>query len=1007
MRKFIAAAIILLVISGCVSYPGGGGGGQVDRYALFSYLPPEGAKGAVFIDMKESAFSEATTLLGTIISGKIKDIRGMQIAILSYEDGSSAGIVQMDTNLSIYDAIAGIPNYFTSYYAVPVSLESPYIGSSSSESSFTNETKEIGGRNVTLIYSRYDSTKDNPVCAWRDGNFLNVLYYQKSYSSSYPECIFPAGLSCTSYDIDGSGKLHLMLGQGTGHSIKINSILCTSSSDYNAYQNVNIPLANPVMLVSGSKADIAGGGSSNSVMCNGLGSGIFSGRVYVNYTEMDTGLNRIAAGSLVVPIGGNVTKKKRCDTILENTYDDKKATELLAESAGMAGSFTTSANVFGEGMAYNGSRSTDVKIFGDDAADYVVIINNGEASGSNLCYGTYGNSKGEIVSMNGKQACILNNSGGMPYYSYPFSSAQLITIQRKSDNYSATLIAYTKDSSEIAISRAEDAIFSINLPGEEQNWTDKMSIRVKVYENQEEGMVRQPVADAKVELYNQSYIYPLTPPVSSNGVRTMEPIETAYTDDNGIASFNNLDIGSYTITASKSGYSKGNAYVYPGGSMNTSIILQPIQPLVVTVMESTSYTGWGYGGSPIAGAEVDLYNNSGGEYTPYGSQYTFVKTLYTDDNGVANFGKVNVDYGKIEVSKEGYINDTGYISAYSGNVTAYISKLQEKENYGSYYNYSGEPFTVNVETYGTARMYEIADAKVEIYNLTKSNQTVLVGTNYTDSDGIAHLSGSGVENGMIKVSKSGYSNYSQYFFSYNTRNMMVYLSRVATVGVTEIGMVTPIAQARIDVYTGRGSFSNVETLYTDEAGWADFSNITQSYDGKAEISKDGYYNRTFVFYKGSGLGIVELVRIQGNATKDYPIIKVGGGGCINPSKDEAPTEWVVGPPDGKMGCFWENWAVYGTFGKTLNFSNLNITLQANEISVNKSIRVLTSNSEYCYDEIMNANFSTYTTYAEFIPDSTDVKDYVVSNGMISARCIALEDLTRDGYGYYIDAIGVR
>src|SRR5271157_5125087 len=268
MKKAALLAIALVLVSGCILFP------QPDRYALFSYLPPEGAKGAVFVDLKQSAFTEITSLLGTVLSGKAKDIKGMQIAILSYDDGSSAGIIQMQTDLGIGDVLGGIPSY--------------YLGVSSVGSEFTNETKQIGGKSVTLLYSKSDTTKDNPICTWRDGSSLNILYYQKSYSGTYPQCIFPAGFSCVSYSLNNSGELYLEVGQGTGHSIQINSMLCTASTDYSGYSDVETSLANPVSMNSGSTADIAGGSSGNVIMCKVSG-GQFSGRLYINYTETDTG----------------------------------------------------------------------------------------------------------------------------------------------------------------------------------------------------------------------------------------------------------------------------------------------------------------------------------------------------------------------------------------------------------------------------------------------------------------------------------------------------------------------------------------------------------------------------------------------------------------------------------------------------------------------------------------------------------------------------------------------
>ncbi len=753
MRK-IALLAVLMLVSGCIFFPPP----PEDKYSLFSYLPSDGATGAFLVDVKEPAFSEITSLLGKLLSGKVGYVKGMQIAVLSYDDGSSAGIIQMRTNLSIGEVLEGIPTY------------SLGIGSSSPE--FVNETKRIGNRDVTLLYSKDDTSKKNPLCTWREGDWLKVLYYQKGYSSSYPQCTFPAGFSCVSYDINGNNELYIKLGQGTGHSIKVNSILCTSSTDYKEYMNVNTPLLNPVSIDSGSAADIAGGSSGNTITCNGISGGKFSGRIYINYTETDTGLSRIAAGTLYVSLAGNATKEKRCDTILESTYDTTNAKELLAESASIGGSLTASGTMFGEGMASFNNQSVYMAAFGDDDGDYGVGIIEGSSQGSNMCYsgmGSSGNSA-EIVKRGSMEACIMGYSGGgvSDVYSLLGAGKQFLTMQRKVGNYSIMLIAYVKGDKEKVKSNAEDIVFGINLPGEEVSWTDRMNLHVKVYETFEGSFDRQPVADAKVELYNESYAYPV---YDSYGAGKQEPIKTAYTDDNGIVDFVNIDIGDYNIVTSKPGYSKDTEYVYPGGSSNISIMLQKLEPLRVNVREG-SYSS----SVPVAEAKVVLYNGSSifadGGAGGYTQNYEVIDTKYTNASGVADFGKRSIENGKIVVSKESYEDYNTYLSTYSRNITVYLTKKY------NYYNYSGEPFTVTVRSYDTSglTLNNIEGAKVSIYNKTSVGSYTLAMTNYTDSNGVAKLNGGNIVTGKVTVEKEGYGAYSEYFYYYNTRNIMVYLS---------------------------------------------------------------------------------------------------------------------------------------------------------------------------------------------------------------------------------------
>jgi hypothetical protein len=746
MKRVALLAVAIIIVSGCLILP------HEDKYAIFSYLPSESTKGAVFVDLKESAFTELTSLLGTVLSGKAKDIKGMQIAVLSYDDGSSAGIVQMKTNLSIEDAINGIPSY--------------YMGVGSVGSEFTNETKQIGDKEVTLLYTKYDTDKKNPVCTWREGEWLKVLYYQRAYSGSYSQCTFPPGFTCISYTLNQSGELYLKLGQGTGHEIKINSVFCNASGGYYEVPNVNVPLKNSVTLSSGSSADLSGGSSGNTVMCSGISGGYFSGRMYLNYTEVDTGLNRIAVGTLSTTLGGKNESEKRCDTILENKYDTGRAKELLQESAGIGSSIATSGNTFGEGMIYSQNKSTYVTVFGDENGDYGVAISNADSSGNNLCYTSTGGGKAEIVTRGDKQACVMGYGGASMYLLGSLGGGkQFLSIQRNVGNYSVMLVAYAKDNWDKVKSKAEDIIFGINLPGGEVNWTDKMNIHVKVYETFEGSFDQQPVADVKVELYNQSYSY--------SAYDSYGAIKTVYTDDNGIADFNNLDVGSYTLSASKPGYSKSTDYVYPGQSMNLSIMLEPVKPIRVTVRESSVYSnGMNYETSAIAGARVDLYNSTSSSYSSYESMYSLVKTVYTNDNGVADFGKMDIDSGKVEVSKEGYEDYTTYLSVYSRNISVYLTKKH------SYYNYSGNPFTVTVRSYENSglTLNNVEGAKVNIYNKSSRGDYALAMTNYTGSNGVARLNGGNIGDGKIEVEKDGYRIYSEFFYYYNSRNMMVYLS---------------------------------------------------------------------------------------------------------------------------------------------------------------------------------------------------------------------------------------
>jgi len=622
MKKAALMAVVFILIAGCIFFQ------PENKYELFSNIPSEGATSAVFVDLKEDTFGEMSSMLGTILGGtKLKDLKGAQFALLSYENGGSAGVLQVKTNLELNELLEGLPSGYED---------------------LVNETKQIGGKEVVLLYQKYDNKKENPLCMWREGEWLKFLYYQKGYT----------------YAVDG-----------------------------------NI-------------------------------------------------LNE--------PFSKDST---RCDNILEKKYDTKNAEQLLASSAEMKNKFSAAGTFFGEGMAYIENSSVYISLFGDGNGDYAVAMLQGKKAGNNLCYNdSSSGGRAEVVIRDNKEACLKEmKQSSSSSYLIPMSMS-FIYIERRVGNYSLMVIAYVKDKKDVVINNAEDIIFNLDFPGEEARWTDRMTLTVNVYETEGSSLQRIPVADANVSLYKYGYpIYDYEYP--PDGVApTRAPIRSAKTNDNGIAEFRDLEIGSYTVEATKEGYAKGTDYVYASDT-NSSIRLQKLEPLTVNVRES-SYSG----SIPVAGAKVKLYNRT------ESYDYELIKTNYSDENGTVNFGKIDIN-GKVEASKEGYDNYTTYVSDYSRNITVYLSKSYK------YYNYSGQPFTVTVRSYDTSglSLNNIGGAKVNIYNRT-SDTYVLVMTNYTDSNGVARLSGGNIADGRIEVAKEGYGNYSEYFYYYNSRNMMVYLS---------------------------------------------------------------------------------------------------------------------------------------------------------------------------------------------------------------------------------------
>ncbi|MEM3555207.1 MAG: carboxypeptidase-like regulatory domain-containing protein [Candidatus Micrarchaeia archaeon] len=622
MKKIILA-LALILLAGCLIFP------PENKYELFSYLPSEGATNALFIDAKEEGFSELSSLLGVVMGGaKLKEIKGMQFALLGYGDGGSAGVIRLKTDMDVNELIRMLPY---------------------GEMEFRNETKFIGGKEVILlypkyIYSEYDRNKENPLCMWREGEWLSFLYCQPGYR----------------YVMDSMTKI--------------------SSND--------------------------------------------------NF---------------------------RCDVILEQKYDTKKAEELLSESTAMKQKLSAGGTLFGEAVGYVENQSIYVSVFGDEKADYGVVISKGGRRGASLCYNDSSSKSAEIVRRGSREACVKEYEGGSSSTLPSLSRMSFIYAERRVGDYSVVAITYPKESKQAVRSSVENIVFGTELGGEEGRWTDKMNLTVRVYERV--GSQNIPVGDAKVELYSYSYPgygYEYVDVV--DGVSRRKLVKTAYTDNNGVAKFENLEVASYTVEVSKQGYVKGTDYVY-AGETNSTVSLQKMGPLVVTVKES--------GGTPIAEATVRLYNRT------LSYDYELIRTAYTNEMGVADFGMLEIDYGRAVVSKEGYKNYTAYVSSSSRNITVYLTKEVR-------YNYTGQPFTVTVRSYDSEElMINVEEAKVSIYNKTPPGY-VLASTNYTNSNGVAVLKGDGIGDGKIEVEKAGYEKYSQEFYYYNGRNMVVYLTALGS-----------------------------------------------------------------------------------------------------------------------------------------------------------------------------------------------------------------------------------
>lgn len=140
-----------------------------------------------------------------------------------------------------------------------------------------------------------------------------ISFYLAPLCPAPSQCTFPAGISCVSSKISGvSGNLMLVISQDTGHTIVVTGMACTANlssawmSSHTAYwggtppYNITVPPGTPMQIANGTNVictDSSGHPYNSTYYPSGVVGTQFDGRIYINYTEQDTGIWRIATGS--------------------------------------------------------------------------------------------------------------------------------------------------------------------------------------------------------------------------------------------------------------------------------------------------------------------------------------------------------------------------------------------------------------------------------------------------------------------------------------------------------------------------------------------------------------------------------------------------------------------------------------------------------------------------------------------------------------------------------------
>jgi hypothetical protein len=124
-----------------------------------------------------------------------------------------------------------------------------------------------------------------------------------------PQCTLPAGFVCISYRVYRSGLLSLAIGQALGRTIKVTGVKCTMNA--NLIQQGGTVLYTPstsILMVTNAAETMADPfypprqvpctDEAGNTLTGAVGD-TYSGKLYINYTEADTGMVRIITGSIV------------------------------------------------------------------------------------------------------------------------------------------------------------------------------------------------------------------------------------------------------------------------------------------------------------------------------------------------------------------------------------------------------------------------------------------------------------------------------------------------------------------------------------------------------------------------------------------------------------------------------------------------------------------------------------------------------------------------------------
>jgi hypothetical protein len=154
----------------------------------------------------------------------------------------------------------------------------------------------------------------NNVASYIVGVIIITLFFMQPSPFLQYKCEFPAGFSCLTRKLQAvPAQLYLEIGQGTGHTIRVNGIACMQNTSQEPTPNkvISYGLGNNLTMVSGTTAILASPYDTTKSWLNisctdsigqpisnpAIGE-IYKFVIYINYTELDTNISKVITGSI-------------------------------------------------------------------------------------------------------------------------------------------------------------------------------------------------------------------------------------------------------------------------------------------------------------------------------------------------------------------------------------------------------------------------------------------------------------------------------------------------------------------------------------------------------------------------------------------------------------------------------------------------------------------------------------------------------------------------------------